>query len=483
MSGLTTLFRRRHYTPFERRHRMAARLALYGSLVLIGALTFAGWSYIRRPLNLGTDQEWYHTDYAAMPSVDLLRRYVRIDTTKETGDEVAGAEFLASQLEAAGIPAHIERMGHRRANLWAILEGADPKAVVLHNHIDVEPIHHPEQWKYPPFSATIDPPSLFGRGVFDMKSVAIAQLLAMIDLKKSGAPLRRSVIFLATSSEESGSTLGTQWILAQHPELVSRFWAVLTEGGVVEARTPEDVKYWGIEFGQKRYVDLHVCAETRERLEQLAEDLKQTARPETGLELTPPVAKFLAAYAPSRDRSELRQLLGHPELVVSDLREFERLPPFLRAFFRDEAHPFDIERTPGGGWEMLIKLHLLSGDQPEEARRALVPDWMLGGLPHDLQVEGSADVVSPTDNPVFQAAVDLLQHEYPGATVGPYYLPWTETDARWFRAAGIPTYGFSPFLILSSDTFYVGNADERMALPGYVSGVRVYSDLLQKIAG
>lgn len=461
---------------------MAARLALYGSLLLVGGLAIGGWSIIRRPFDLGTSQDWYRTDYASMPAVDLLRRYVQVDTTQETGSEVKGAELLASQLEAAGIPAHIERLDERHANLWAILEGEDPKALVLHNHIDVEPIHHPDEWKYPPFSATIQLPSLYGRGVFDMKSVAVAQLLAMIDLKKSGKPLKHSVIFLATSSEESGSEIGTRWILAQHPELVSRFWAVLTEGGVVEARTPQDVKYWGIEFGQKRYVDLTVCAETRERLEELAEDLKQTDRPETGLAVTPPVARFLAAYSRSRDRSELRQLLGHPEAIVGDLREFERLPPFLRAFFRDEAHLFPISQTPGGGWEMLIKLHLLSGDVPEQARRELVPDWMLHGLPHELRTEGSADVVSPTDHPVFLATVDLLQHELPGTTVGPYYLPWTETDARWFRAAGIPTYGFSPFLILSSDTFYVGNVDERMALPGYVSGVRIYSDLLARIA-
>ena len=108
-------------------------------------------------------------------------------------------------------------------------------------------------------------PWIYGRGVFDMKSVAIAQMLAMIDLKKSGAPLERSVLFLATSSEERGSRLGVRRLIQLHPEMVRGFWAVLTEGGVVEARSRDEIKFWGTEIGQKRYADLLVCGGDRER--------------------------------------------------------------------------------------------------------------------------------------------------------------------------------------------------------------------------
>src|SRR6185436_6292446 len=97
-------------------------------------------------------------------------------------------------------------------------------------------------------------PWMYGRGVFDMKSVGIAQLRALIALKKSGLPLARSVIYLATSSEETGSDLGVRWLLDERPDLASRFALVLTEGGFLEARTRDDIKYWGIEVGQKHYV-------------------------------------------------------------------------------------------------------------------------------------------------------------------------------------------------------------------------------------
>ena len=117
----------------------------------------------------------------------------------------------------------------------------------------------PRSGSSPPFEARIELPWIYGRGVFDMKSVAIAQMLAMIDLKKSGAPLKRSVLFLATSSEERGSRLGVRHLIQTHPEMVRNFWAVLTEGGVVEARARDDIKFWGTEFAQKRYADLVVC--------------------------------------------------------------------------------------------------------------------------------------------------------------------------------------------------------------------------------
>ena len=182
---------------------------------------------------------------------------------------------------------------------------------MLHNHIDVSAAD-PKEWFSPPFEARIDGPWIYGRGVFDMKSVAIAQMLAMIDLKKSGVPLRRSVLFLATSSEERGSRLGVRRILRLHPGWVRGFWAVLTEGGVVEARARDEIKFWGTEFAQKRYADLIVCGGGRERARgapaRPAGPRAHRNRPAAD----PRGRRVLAAYGPTRDREELRDLVPIP---------------------------------------------------------------------------------------------------------------------------------------------------------------------------
>jgi len=466
----------------DRRRRQAARIALYGSLVLVGGVTAGLVKLLDRPLYGTANEEWIERDYLSMPEVKLLQEYVRIDTSVTTGDEAAGARFLAAQLEAAGIPARVELLGERRANVYALLEGDDPRPLVLHNHIDVQPAD-PSQWFHPPFEAKIDLPWIYGRGVFDMKSVAIAQLMAITDLKKSGVRPKRSVLFLATSGEERGSDFGVLWILREHPELVRGFWAVLTEGGVLEARARDDFKFWGVEYAQKRFFDLLVCSDDRQRLEQVRNDLIQLGHTETDLRLVPEARTLFKTYAMTRDSPELRRLLEEPESVLGDIATFRELPGYIRSMFRNEAVPFPVQEAPGGGYQMVIKLHLLPHQEltPEIIER-LVPSWVTGGLPRVLRPAPVAKGGSPTDHPAFKLVVRTLQEHYPKVPVGPYFLPWTATDSRFFRSAGVPSYGFSPFLIMNTDTLQVDQANERMALPGYVDGVALYREVVRRLA-
>jgi acetylornithine deacetylase/succinyl-diaminopimelate desuccinylase-like protein len=473
---------RRQYSPFEKRQRFAARVALYGSLALALGAAAAGLTYLRSSLeiDLGAAGRWRGVDYAAMDEVRLLREYVRIDTS-ETGDQVAGALFLARRLAAAGLHPEVERVGDL-ANVYALLEGEDRRPLVLHSHIDVEPEFYSERWRFPPFSAHIEGPWLYGRGTFDMKSVTVAQLLALEALARSGRPPRRSVLFLATNGEESGSELGTRWVIAKRPALVRSFWAVLTEGGAVELRTAGDVKYWGTEFAQRRYLDLTVCAGDRESLEDFARALAARGQSEDALRLTPEVARFLAAYAGSRDDPELRRLLAAPADLVRDLASFRRLPGYVGAMLRDEVAPYAIAAAPGGGYQMLIKLQLLPGSDPRATAARLVPAWLTAGLTTNLYDEGAASAGSPLDHPVMRAVEATVREVYPDVPVGPLFLPRTATDARFFRAAGIPAYGFSPFAIPVTDTLIVGGGNERISLPGYVEGVAIYRRLVERLA-
>jgi acetylornithine deacetylase/succinyl-diaminopimelate desuccinylase-like protein len=462
----------------EQRRRIASRVALYGSLAITIAAACALVALVDRPAASTQAERWISIDYPHLPEVLLLQRYVQIDTSATTGDELRGARFLASQLEAAGIHPTIEAVG-RHALLYARVEGRDPHPLVLHNHIDVKDVEG-EVWFSPPYEARIDIPWMYGRGVFDMKSVALAQLLALIDVKKSGRPLRRSVLFLATGDEETGSNLGARWFIRAHPDMVASFWALLTEGGTVEARTRFNIKYWGTEVAQKHFADLLVCSSNRERLEALRDSLRQPGA-ETDLTLIPVVRRVLDLYRPTRDSAILRDLLVSPEGLTHDLARFRRLPPYLRSMLRDEAVPFEVEPAPGGGWQMTIKFQLLPGHTLAQVRDRLVPPWMLHGLDTVLDDAGADGPPSPADHPVFQQILATIDRDFPGVPAGPFFLPWNATDARFFRLAGVPTYGFSPFLIMNTDTLQVDNANERMALTGYVQGVGMYKELLRRL--
>lgn len=467
----------------EQRLRKTSRIALYGSLVLAGVLAALLLHLAADPLSEDYIVTWHLTDYESLPEVQLLREYVRIDTSLATGSAIEGARFLARQLEAAEIPYHLEPVGDRDANLWAILEGEDPRAVVLHHHIDVEDVEDPEAWRHPPFAAELDLPWLTGLGTYDMKSVGIAQLLAVIDLARSGAPLQKSVILLATTGEETGSELGTRWVLREHPELVERFDAVLTEGGVLEGLDPEEVKYWGTEFAQKRFWTLVACSPDRERLEGLREDVFAYGRAvEAELRIPAELRAFLTAYGPTRDHPRIRRALEDPERVLRDRAWFAALPAYVQAMFRNELHPFYVEEVEGGGWRLPIKVHLLPGVDFEGVREELLPRWLFHGVETTLYEEPAADHGSPLTHPVLETVEETLRRHYPDAPVGPMFLPWTATDSRFFRAHGIPSYGFTPFKVLTVDALRVGGAGERIALPAYVEGVAVYRELLRRLA-
>jgi len=470
----------------RRVRRRAARIALYVALVAAlgcGALLylFVDRTFARAPEVSSEAERWLGIDFAALPEVQLLQRYVAIDTSWPDGDELAGVRFLQELLAAEGIAAEVEYLGRGRANLWAVLEGRERGAVVLHHHVDVEPARPGDGWRDAPFSGTIEGPWIFGRGVYDMKSLAVAQLQAFLAVKRSGAVPRRSLILLATSSEETGSEVGTKWILRQHPELVARMELFLTEGGVVEAVSPTEVKYWGIEFAQKHYADLVYCASDRARLEELSSDLAAESRRRAPVRLDPAVLEFVAAYGPSRDHTTLQRILGRPATLLERPRDVERLTPFLRALFHNSMSAFPIREADGGGFDLLVKVQALPGSTLEEALADTLAPGLGAGLARTLRPLGGAGAVSPTDHPAFRLLAAEVAASHPGVRVGPYLLPWSASDARFLRAAGVPAYGFSPFLMVAADTFTVAEPNERMALHAFVDGVALYGRAVQRL--
>ena len=468
------------------RHPVAARLALYGTLlvVVVAAVVFLP----RTAPAPAFDTSWRDVDYEADEDVRRLRDLVRIDTTPDTGREIDAARYLAGILEEAGIAVEIEPHEGARANLWAIVEGESRRALVLHNHLDVDPVRRPDEWAVPPFEGRIEPPWIIGRGAFDMKSVTVAQLAAMLAVKErmdaTGRPPSRSLIFLATSSEETGSGPGTRHILSNRPELADRFWAVLTEGGVLEATWTNEVKYWGTSFAQKQFVEAMAAAPAAERLERLRADLLAALRAAKPVAVVPEVAAFAAAYGPSRQHPDYRAALAEPERALADPELFDRLPDLLKALFRNEAHPFFVEAAPGGGYRLRIVLHVLPGLDAEAAVAELLPARLLEGVEVRVEEPLGAAHGSPLDHPAYLGLTDSLRRRtgVEPDRIGPYLLARYANDSRFFRRSGIASYGFTPFRFLSVDSMTVAGPNEKIALPAFVDGVALYRQVVLDLA-
>lgn len=471
-----------HRTRLELRRRASARVALYVSLGVVIALVFALLAVLDRKLPQDGTTAWAREDYAERREVGLLREYVAIDTSTPDGDQVAGARWVAAQLESMGLEPVVEQVGGE-ANVWAILEGRRPEAVVLHHHIDVDPIAHAELWKHDPFGGEIEGPWIYGRGTFDMKSVAVAQIEAVRALVESGRRPELSVIVLGTTGEEVGSDLGTKWFLREYPELVERFAVVLTEGGAVEGTRPGEVKYWGTETSQTRLIQVDVCHGAAEPLRELYTELQYG--PEREPRVTEEVAEVLRGYAPSRDSERLRAELDDPHSLVRDRRSLAGLSRYLRAFFSDRLIPFRVQSAPGGGYQLRVNLLLLPGSDPRQALDELLPGWMLHGFEVQIFDEEGSPHGTPTGHWGFGVIDRMMRERYPDSVHGPLYLPSTVTDARFFRRAGVPTFGFTPFNILTPEVIAIQHGkpvEERIALRGFVDGVDLYRDLVGRLS-
>src|SRR5215207_4525048 len=179
--------------------------------------------------------------------VTLLRDYLRVNTTNPPGNELAAARFLRDFLAKQGIEAQIldtAELGAGRANLYARVKGNGAKrAIALVHHMDVVPAT-PSAWSVPPFSGEIRDGFMYGRGAIDMKSEGVAQLMAVVALKRGGVPLTRDLVIIANADEELGST-GAIVFADKHADLLRDVEFLFTEGGSNSVRN-DTLRFRGV---------------------------------------------------------------------------------------------------------------------------------------------------------------------------------------------------------------------------------------------
>ena len=168
--------------------------------------------------------------------------------------------------------------------------------------------------------------------------------------------------------------------------------------------------------------------------------------------------------------------------------EQESVRQLLREIAADEGRVIEQRRAAGFALEIVGAAPGTDGLPPgalafarELARDAGIRLRKVEGLlVATLKKDGT--LVTEFDLEADRNISQAIRERYPKTVVGPYFLPWTATDSRFFRGIGVPSYGFSPFLITVTDTMGIARANERMPLPGFVDGVAIYRRLIRELA-
>ena len=425
---------------------------------------------LRRPAS-----EWLREE-----SIRLLSEYVRIDTTAAKG-ELAGVEFLKSFFDCEGIENEIVCPAPGRCNILARLPGkTSTGSLLLLNHVDVADAFA-SYWKEAlPFEGKIHLGYLYGRGAYDMKSLGLAEALAMREVKRRGIVPQTDMLFLGEADEEVGQKWGSRWLLAHRPEWFKGVHWVINEGGTTELllRTP---RFWGIETLQAGYASVELEGPSRQSLDELA----SRVAPVVSSPVAPHpdvVAGFgmLANHLPSPYTEPLR----HLDRVLADPKELAILPDRYASFLEARLHwsePYEHPDSPGRV-RRYASVSVPPGVPPLPYLAPIVAAAEKQGL-KVIQVFDSG----PTRSSEYPSALtDLLQRvteaHFPGVPFGPVPGFGGFTTSLIFREAGMQVYGFSPFPMNITDSARRHWNDERIYLRDYIDGVSLFTDALLEYA-
>ena len=437
-------------------------------------------------------------DWAAMQTeaVDVLRQYLRINTSNPPGNEMETARFLKAFLEKEGIEAHLldtVELGKGRANLYARLKGSgSKKAIALVQHMDVVPVT-PAYWTMPAFAGEIKDGFLYGRGALDMKGQGIAHLMALVAIKRSGVPLTRDIVFVANADEELGST-GALVFVDKHADLLRDVEYLITEGGANVYRNGK-LEYYSVGVAEKRTfwqrltvrgTPSHGSRPTKANpVPRLVAALDRIARYETPLHVTPAVQKFFHDIS--------RNYTGEQRAWLNDVRA-ALAGPRAKAWILNDVYWNAILRNTISltGLQGSNKTNVIPAEASAEIDIRLLPDQnpdamiaTLTRIVNDTAVhfqtllEPKAPFESPANTDLFRAIERASTERDPSAFVTSSMMTGA-TDRPTYRKLGIIAYGLDPFQVEAADEQKgVHGNDERLSVANVSAGVKFIYDVLR----
>lgn len=381
-------------------------------------------------------------------AIDLLSRYIRVDTSNPPGRERAACDFLGEILMREGIGYQLYDAGDDRVSLRAVLPGdGSARPFMLLNHTDVVPVQR-EYWEEDPFAGLIKDGHLWGRGTLDMKGLGIAQLLTFLLIKRLGIPLARDLVFFAVADEEAGSQFGMEWLERHHPETFDAEYVINEGGGGVTELFGVERPVFTVAVSEKGPLWLRLIAEGMpghgsvphddNALDRLVRALYKVQNWQREMAVSP----LLSEYFDRLKRAGIYQ----GDVSVEGLRRSAEGDPRIRALLMNTISATTVtggikHNVIPARAEATLDCRLLPGVRPDDFQREL--EAVIGDPKVTVErVFAGWSEPNPFDTELF-ALIENVIHEHvedavvvPGITVG-------FTDSRVLRNRGMISYGFS----------------------------------------
>lgn len=433
---------------------------------------------------------------------EALQHYLallKLDTSNPPGHETRVARYLKSVCDREAIPSELLGPDPERLNFVARLKGSgQERPLMLMAHSDVVPVER-SQWTVDPFGAVVKEGYIYGRGAQDTKALLAAELAVFVELKRSGASLKRDVIFVSEADEEAGSS-GVQWLIANAWEKINAEFA-LNEGGFANLLQNGKILF-NIQTSEKIPTRVNLVSRgtaghgslprADNPVLHLARAVVKLAEAEQPVRLNATTQEYFRSLAKLPEYAKLARAfsqLENPGRAAAARREIARQVPMLAAMLSTTVSPtmlnagikvnviptvaearVDVRRLPNETVDEVVeRFRQIINDPSVEVQR-------LRGTEQEMP----ATEPSSRTSALYMAMEQILEAQPDRVAVLPVMLLGA-TDGSYLRAKGMGVYGIPLFSTPTEERRAHGN-DERMRVESFRRAVRLLREVVHKVA-
>jgi acetylornithine deacetylase/succinyl-diaminopimelate desuccinylase-like protein len=429
---------------------------------------------------------------------ELAQQLIRFDTTSPGGRERELIDWLAPQLEAAGLDIRVLARDPDRPSIVARLRGhGDAPPLLLHGHVDVVPVTG-QKWSVDPFAGAIDDGVLWGRGALDMKG-GMAMLITAVLRAAQGPPPPGDLILCVLSDEEQGGAFGASFLVEEHAELFADVRHAIGEfGGFSFPMIGKRV--YPIQVAEKQRAVVRLLAEgdaghgalggPGSAVTALAQSTRRIGKTGLPVHITPVTLRMLEemADAVGSPLGSVVRALTKESISGTVLRTLgdraEAIGPMLRntaTVTHLAAGDRDAINVVPAQAEANLDCRVLPGYGPDELLAELRP-LLARGVRAEIVLFEQADPA--VDWSLYPLLAKLLSDADPSGHPVPMLLAGV-TDGRHFSRLGIQHHGFLPMQLPPDLRFQslLHAADERVPVAALDFGTEILTRLLGAYSG
>lgn len=430
-----------------------------------------------------------------------LQGLIRINTVNPPGNELAAAKYIADILQKEGIFSEIDQSTPGRGILIARLAARpvpDPsRALLLMGHLDVVGVDR-SKWQVDPFGGVIQDGYLYGRGAIDDKGMLVAEIAALVALKRANASLDRDVILLAEGDEEQAGETGIKFAIGKYWQKIAAGFA-LNEGGSVTLKDGK-IQYIGVQAAEKVPVNVTVTANgtsghasvplPNNPVVILSNAIAKIAAYQTPFQLTPVTESYFEQLSMVEDDDIGKWMRALNSSVRADLAEnkIAAANPVWNAMVRDTIAPTMLQAgirpnvVPSEA-QATLNVRLLPGDTIDtliSKLQSIVDNPQITFQP-DTTI-GEAAPSSSLDSDLFKCIQQASNEVFPQTPVIPMMSP-EATDSADLRLRNVQAYGILPFPLTDEDALRMHADNERIPISSFNKGVEYLYRIVFDFAG